>query len=169
MSEPQYGSIEHLIVLAIQGERLTETFYRRLALKFSAYPEIAGFWSAYAAEEDGHARWLEGLRLRAGAGRLREPADADVLQQATRALNTSVDFLVSGIRTLQDAYDLANELEHNETNAVFEFLINHFTEDPQTLAFLRAQLNDHVGRLSITFPAQYGTGTLRRGIMAGEG
>ncbi len=165
----EYGTIAHLIELAIQGERLTQRFYQRLAGKFRAYPEVAEFWNGYAAEEDGHARWLERLRERTSAERLRQPADPQVLEQAERALSTSVDFLLAGVRTLQDAYEIANELEHNETNAVFEFLISSFSEDAQTATFLRAQLSDHVGKLMITFPQKYGTGTLRRGILAGEG
>lgn len=165
---PEYGTIAHLIELAIQGEKLTEIFYLRLEKKFSRFPEVAQFWKSYASEEAGHARWLERLRERADDERLNEPAEQEVLKQAERALSVPIDDLIAGVRTLQDAYDLANELEHSETNAVFEFLISHFAEDAQAHAFLREQLNEHVGRLMIDFPRKVGTGTLRRGIPAGE-
>ncbi len=165
---PEYGTIAHLIELAIQGERLSETFYLRLAKKFSNHPDVADFWNGYAAEENGHARWLIKLRERAGEERLAQPADPEVLQQAQRALATPVESLLAGVKTLQDAYDAANELEHSETNAVFEFLISYFAEDDQAQIFLRAQLNEHIGRLMIDFPKRLGTGTLRRGIQASE-
>ncbi len=165
---PEFGTIAHLIELAIQGERLSEAFYIRLANKFRNHPDVAEFWNGYAAEENGHARWLIKLRERAGSERLMQPADPDILQQAERALATPVDMLLSGVKTLQNAYDVANELEHSETNAVFEFLISYFAEDDQTQTFLRAQLSDHVGRLMIDFPKRLGTGTLRRGIQASE-
>lgn len=161
---PNFGSIAHLIELAIQGERFTERFYHRLAAKFSHYPEIARFWEQYAVEENGHARWLENLRIRADRNRLNETADTEILQQAESAINKPIEQWLSNIKTLQDAYEVANELEHSETNTVFEFLISYFTEDPETAAFLRTQLNDHVGRLMIDFPSRVGTGTLRRGI-----
>lgn len=164
----EYGTIAHLIDLAIQGEKLTEMFYLRLEKKFSRFPEVAQFWNSYASEEAGHARWLVRLRERADDERLSEPAEQEVLKQAERALSVPIDDLIAGVRTLQDAYDLANELEHSETNAVFEFLISHFAEDAQAHAFLREQLNEHVGRLMIDFPRKVGTGTLRRGIPAGE-
>ena len=166
---PVFGSVEHLIELAIQSERLTETFYRRLARKFSEYPPVEQFWNNYAAEENGHARWLEGLRGRLDADRLAEPADPQALEQAEQAARIPLDPILDGIKNLQDAYEAANELEHAETNAVFELLIGYFPGDPQTQAFLRAQLNEHVGRLMIDFPTRLGTGTLRRGIEAGEG
>jgi rubrerythrin len=163
---PEFGTIGHLIELAIQSEKLAEKFYRRLAGKFSHYPEIEKFWNDYASEENGHTRWLEILRQRAGAERLNSLADVDILAQAVRSILTPIDTLLAKIKTLQDAYEIANELEHSETNTVFEFLISYFAEDEQSQTFLRAQLNDHVGRLMIDFPNRYGTGTLRRGIMA---
>jgi len=165
---PEFGTIAHLIELAIQGERLAETFYQKLAGRFSRHPDIVAFWKGYAEEENGHARWLIRLRERAGADQLNRPADPEVLQQAERALTVPIDDLVAGIKTLQDAYEVANELEHSETNMVFEFLISHFAEDAQTQTFLRAQLSEHVGRLMIDFPKRMGTGTLRRGIQASE-
>jgi rubrerythrin len=165
---PEFGTIAHLIELAIQGERLSETFYQKLAVKFSKHIDVAAFWNSYAAEENGHALWLMKLRERAGTSRLNEPADPQVLDQAERALSTPVDALLSEVKTLQNAYEVANELEHSETNAVFEFLISYFAEDAQTQTFLRAQLGEHVGRLMIDFPKRLGTGTLRRGIPTDE-
>lgn len=165
---PEYGTIAHLIDLAIQGEKLAEMFYLRLEKKFARFPDVARFWNSYASEEAGHARWLARLRERADDERLGQPAELEVLKQAERALSISIEDLLAGVRTLQDAYDLANELEHSETNAVFEFLIGHFAEDAQTHTFLREQLNEHVARLMIDFPRKVGTGTLRRGIPAGE-
>ncbi len=142
--------------------------YLRFGKKFERYPEVAAFWNSYAGEENGHARWLAQLRERAGASRLRQPADPDILQQAERALARPVEDLLAGVKDLQDAYELANELEHSETNTVFEFLINYFAEDAQTQAFLRAQLNDHIVRLTKGFPEHLGSATLRRGIQAAE-
>ncbi len=163
---PEFGTIAHLIELAIQGERLSQIFYEKLASRFKEHPDVMEFWMGYASEEKGHARWLENLRTRSAEERLNQPADPVVLKQAEQALNFPVDSIVAGVKTLQDAYEVANELEHSETNTVFEFLISYFAEDPQTHSFLRAQLNDHIARLMIDFPARLGTGTLRRGIQA---
>ncbi len=165
---PEFGTIGHLIELAIQGERINQAIYLRFGKKFERYPEVAAFWNSYAGEENGHAGWLAQLRERAGVDRLNQLADPDILQQAQRALTRSVEELLDGITDLQDAYELANELEHSETNTVFEFLINYFAEDAQTQTFLRAQLNDHIGRLTKSFPEHLRSATLRRGIPAAE-
>lgn len=163
---PEFGTIAHLVELAIQGERTSETFYKRVAAKFRQHPEVEQFWLQYAAEEDGHARWLEKLRQRSDPAKMTALADPAILTEAERAISISMDSLLWSIRNLQDAYELANELEHSETNSVFEFLISYFAEDSETQSFLRAQLNDHVGRLMIDFPRHLGTGTLRRTINA---
>lgn len=161
---PESGTIAHLVELAIQSERLAEALYKRFGARFRNHPEVEQFWVRYAAEEDGHARWLEKLRERAAPEKMRQPASPSVLDEARRAISISVDSLVWSIRTLQDAYEIASELEHSEMNSVFEFLISYFTEDSETQTFLRAQLTDHVGRLMIEFPRHVGTGTFRRTI-----
>ncbi len=116
----------------------------------------------------GRRRGREKLRERAAPEKMGQPASPSILEDARRAISISVDSLVWSIRTLQDAYEIANELEHSEMNSVFEFLISYFIEDSETQTFLRAQLTDHVGRLMIEFPRHVGTGTFRRTIIPGE-
>jgi len=55
------GNLENLFELAIALEHASEVFYRGLAVKFSADLELEHFWIRFAAEEAGHARWLEDL------------------------------------------------------------------------------------------------------------
>ena len=163
---PRFGTVSHLLELAAQGERFFESFYQRVAARFSHHPEIEKFWMDYAAEENEHARWVEDLRQRVPVEILNSPADPQVLADAEHSLSVPMDNLLHSIRTLQDAFEVANELEHSETNQVIEFLISHFSEDEQARAFLRTQLHEHIERLMIQFPRQYGTGSLRRGINA---
>ncbi len=54
-----------------------------------------------------------------------------------------------------DTYELVNELEHSEINAVFEFLISSFPTDSEVLSFLRTQLSEHVDRLVTAFPERF--------------
>lgn len=168
LHNPQYGTVLHLLELAAQGERFFESFYKRVAARFSHHPEIEKFWLDYAADEAGHAQWIEHLIERVPAEILASPTDPQVLSDAEHALSVPMDNLLHSIRTLQDAFEVANELEHSETNAVIDFLFTHFSEDAEARTFLRAQLHEHIERLMIQFPRQHGTGTLRRGITALE-
>ncbi len=61
---------------------------------------------------------------------------------------------------------MANELEHSEINAIFEFLITHFAVDEQIQTFLRSHLQDHISRLMFEFPAQFKNAVKRREVQA---
>jgi rubrerythrin len=159
------ATVATLFELAIAAERAAEALYRGLEKKFAHHQPAADFWDSYAKEEDRHAHWLERARDRLSAEQLSAPADPNVLQQANKALKFSVEHALKGIRNLEDAYQLTSELENAETNAIFEFLINNFTTDEQTTAFLRAQLKGHVGQIMIEFPTQFNS-QARREIKA---
>jgi hypothetical protein len=88
------------------------------------------------------------------------------MEKAHGVLRFSVEDALKGVRNLEDAYQLVNELENSETNAIFEFLIANFAEDQKTQAFLRSQLRDHVGKLMIDFPVQFKQADVRREIGA---
>jgi len=121
---------------------------------FAHHPQATAFWQRYAIEEAGHAKMLKYLRDRLSPEQLALPAEASVLQKAHHTLELSIDSLLSKIKNLEDAYQLASELENSETNAVCEFLIDNFAADEKTQTFLRSQLRDHVGHLMADLPAQ---------------
>ncbi len=158
--------VAKLFEMAIDAERAAEALYHGLAAKFAHQPEVADFWNSYAAEEDKHARWLARIRDDLSQEVLGASADATILETARTALQVSVERALNRIRNLDEAYNLANELENAETNAVFDFLITHFSEDDKTRKFLRSQLRDHVGRLMIEFPTQFRGAANRREVKA---
>jgi rubrerythrin len=150
------ATVAKLFELAIAAERAGEALYRGLEKKFAHQQQAADFWGGYAQEEAGHARWLERLQGRLSAEQLSAPADPAILQAVYQALQFSVEQELKSVRNLEDAYQLASEVENAETNAVFEFLITTFPTDEQTAPFLRAQLSGHVGKIMIEFPTQFG-------------
>ncbi|MEW5871302.1 MAG: ferritin family protein [Chloroflexota bacterium] len=149
------ATIDELITMAISAELAARDLYLQLEKMFAPHKDVALFWKHYADEEAGHARWLEQLRQRLSAEQLAAPADSTALENARKALAIPVETLLAQIDNLEDAYQLVNELEGSETNAVFDFLIGEFSEDEKTLAFLRTQLREHVGRLMIDLPARF--------------
>jgi rubrerythrin len=163
---PVFGSVGHLIGLAIQSERALERLYRNMSESFAHVPEVSDFWSGYAGEEAGHARWLETLRDKTGEAQLNQLTDPEILSLAERSLSTPMDLLLHKVTDLEEAFDLANELEHAETNVVFEFLITNFANNQETEAFLRSQLRDHVMRLENNFPVDYRDPMVRRTVKA---
>jgi len=148
-------TVAKLLELAIGAEKAAEKLYRQLEAKFAHHQDVADFWRGYAAEEAGHARWLEKLRDRLSPAHLSAPADPIMLKDAYRLAQFSTENALKQIKNLEDAYQLVNELENSETNVVFEFLITNYSSDTEAQSFLRSQLKDHISRLVVEFPARF--------------
>ncbi|RLC71671.1 MAG: hypothetical protein DRI81_17420 [Chloroflexi bacterium] len=159
-------TVAELFEMAIGAEKAAEELYHGLAAKFAHHPEVADFWKEYAAEENGHAQWLERIRNGLSQDELAALADPTMLREARAALQVSVERALAQVHDLEDAYQLVGELENSETNAVFDFLITHFSSDAKTQAFLRAQLKEHIGRLMIDFPTRFRGAAMRRRVTA---
>ena len=151
----QGATVADLFALAIAAETSAAEFYRGLVAKFADYSDVAEFWRRYVTDEIAHARWLARLQGNLSVEQLAARADVRMLENARHAANVSVEALLSEVHTLEDAYELVNDLENSETNAVFEFLILSFPTDPDVLSFLRTQLMEHVDRLVNAFPERF--------------
>ncbi len=155
-----------LFKLAVAAEEAAEELYLGLKAKFAHQPDIADFWREYAKEEVGHACWLEAVRDKSSPEQLLAPADPSVLNDARKLLLFSPQHALEEISNLEDAYQLANELENSEINIVFEFIITHFSSDESSGSFLRDQLRDHIARLVTEFPARFTSAASRQAVKA---
>jgi len=150
-------SVGKLFEHAIELERAAQSLYSQFENKFSNYPDVALFWKKYALEEDGHAAYLERIGSEVEQSRLSSPADKGMVQKVHRCLRDAAQIKMEKIKTLEDAYQVATELENSETNAIFEFMIVNFSTDElaKSHQFLRTQLSTHIARLENDFPGQY--------------
>lgn len=160
-------TVADLFELAIASEEAAAQLYRGFEAKFANQPDVARFWARYAAEEAGHARWLKDCRKTSSPEQLAAPANPEILQAASWIRRFFLEDTLAQIHNLQDAYELAHDLEHSETNLVFEFLITNYA-GPKGLAFLRTQLSGHVDKLTNEFPARFGSPSLRKAVRALE-
>jgi rubrerythrin len=155
-----------LFALAIAAEEAAEALYEGLAGMFAENADVADFWKQYAAEERGHAKWLLCMRDNLSAEKLAASASVEILERAHRALRMPVEQSLVRIENLQDAYELVSDVENSETNAVFEFILEHYPIDDEVLSFLQKQLDQHVSRLIFSFPGRYGSANARLQVRA---
>jgi len=162
-------TVAKLFENAIALERAAKTLYQQLEKMFSSYPEVALFWKQYAEEEEGHASYLEHIRAKVEADRLVQPADRDMMRKVKQCLDMASPGILAGIKTLEDAHQLATELENSETNAIFEFIILNFSTEElaRSHSFLRTQLNTHITRLENEFPTPYKSRSARQKVIGG--
>ena len=161
----QGTTVAELFELAIGLERTAETLYRGLAAKFPSYDDVVAFWEQYAVEEAGHALWLQRLRDELDADKLVAVADPSMVKYAVSVLNLSVETSLARVRNLEDAYQLVNDVESSETNAVFDFLVTNFAYSKEVLSFLQRQLESHVARLMDEFPARFQSRRARMAVV----
>ncbi len=159
---PDTNTVDHLFTLAITAENAAEAMYLVLAQRFSPYAEVAQFWREMAHAETVHGRVLERMRTRLEPAVLGAPATTVILRQAQEAAREDVIAAAEAVVDLEEAFQLAHEIEHSEINTVFEFLVATFPENPATGEFLREQLQIHAQRLMQAFPAPYGTPSARK-------
>ncbi len=159
-------TVEIMFQMAIGVERIAKELYLGLEQRFADYPNVARFWHKYANEEEGHATWLEQALSRLSPEQRTAEGDVAIVEKLHHLMHTSIEPLLSGVADLEDAFQLVNDLENSETNAIFEFLIENFADDNDTRLFLKNQLRGHVGNLLIEFPVEFRSAALRRGIRA---
>ena len=160
------ATIEKLLNVAIRLEAAAGYFYEGLADGFSHCPEVAEFWRVMAAEEACHENRLVEWRASLSVARLSQPADARMLQMGENLLGVSVEELLGGVRNLDDAYEMAHDLESSETNTIFRFFITEFSQDQRVIAVLRQDLDEHMERLASGFPSRYATRAARVDVPA---
>lgn len=158
------GTVSELFELAIAAEKAAEILYLGFAAQFSHHGDVADFWRDYAGEEVGHARWLERTCQNSSSEQLSAPADPVIIGDARKLLEFSPQNALGEIKNLEEAYQLANELENSEMNVVFEFIITNFSSDETAGSFLRSQLNDHIARLMLEFPARFSHAASRQTV-----
>jgi rubrerythrin len=151
----QSGTVDALFDLAIDLEHRAAELYEVLATKFEHEPPVAEFWREYAEEERTHARTLTSIRSRIGEDVLAGEGDERMMNYARKEMDRAVDQTVAQISNLDEAYELANDLEVGETNAIFEFLIDEYAVAQEARGFLRSQLKEHVTKIAMRFPEGY--------------
>jgi hypothetical protein len=161
-------SVAQAFEAAIAAEKAAERLFQGLEAKFAHRADLAMFWHQYTRDEAQHAQWLEGLKAKLTLQQLLEPVDAHIVDMLQVVAGYSVDRALLRVRNLQDAYQLVNDVESSETNAIFRFLLDNFEKDEQLRNFLQAQLDEHISRLSLDLPVEYQGILSRQAIQALE-
>jgi hypothetical protein len=149
---------------AIATERSFEDLYNQMQIAFAQLPDMAQFWGRFSSDEARHATWLSGLRARLDRDVLSKPVSEEIVRLVRGVADFSADRAMSQVSDLEDAFELANELENAETNAIFQFLIQNFEPDAQMQAFLRTQLDKHIGALMYAVPPAYKDPVIRKAL-----
>ena len=166
MPTSNHETVEELFKLAIELEKYAEKFYLGLETKFADYPVLAVFWRLYAQEEARHARMLEDLASELFPLELAAPAPKEGLDNARQLLQTPVDTLLAQVTDLDQAYEIAFNLENSETNSLFHLLFQRYSVVKESEYAVTDLLREHIAKLVCDFPAPYNKKAERLSVLA---
>ena len=141
-------NIQMLFERAMSWETKARDFYINLANLFRHEPRVSEFWLQLSEDEAGHIELLkETLDLIPMKERFVDVDDKqwNVVLQVDEFLKEASN---TKILTLDDAYELAHQIENSEVNAVFRLLAIDSAPEKQMQQFILTQLTEHVDRLS---------------------
>jgi uncharacterized Zn finger protein len=107
---------------AINIEKIAAGIYQDLAEAFAHKKDISFFWRGLREDELMHAKMLEKSRLTLDEKDLESLVDQSMLSKIQEVNKFLKENPLNQIQDLEDAYDLAHELEFSEVNVIFKFL-----------------------------------------------
>ena len=156
-------TIELLLEYAIEVEYKAAHVYGTLSKLFPHVPGLDAFWQGMKEDELGHAKVLHDTRkLMTPEQLLQDPGRRIWKDMANVQLMLSED-LFANVNTLEDAYQLAYDLEFSEVNAIFQFLAVECIPSETLKGFIRSMIDDHLKKVS-EFSRTYGDKSWRSGI-----
>ncbi len=160
MNENVSLTVGEVLERAIQIEKSAADLYAIFSKRFSHVPGMSDFWKDLQRDEIHHMGELQVIRETLPAEKLRSSESGATCASLNRALAAIGDVCLSEIKTLDDAYELAHDLEFSEINAIFEYL----TTDLVSLSFLRDVVTYHIEghqQKLVNFDKKHGNKTWR--------
>ena len=156
-------TIEAIFDRAIEIEYKAANIYTGFSQLFSHMPEIMAFWKGMAEDEKRQMAELQEIRKSLTNEQLLLPCDKKITEKVAeinRLLSNEVNV---SIKNLDDAYELSNELEFSEVNAIFKFLSAEFVPSGRRIQLVASELKHHQNKL-MEFFNNFGDRNWRKGI-----
>lgn len=148
---------------ALEIEQKSADIYAELSKLFSHVPEVSVIWDALAKEEEQHRDTLREIYNSLTNEQLFSFLNEDIMQKVHEIRNILNQDLISPIKNLNDAYELAHQLEYFEVEALFRFLANKVITSEERKNFILSEINDHQQKLMV-FSNKFGDATSRRRV-----
>ncbi|MFC1634718.1 ferritin family protein [Planctomycetota bacterium] len=155
---------EYFFREAIEAENLARDIYVQYAQMFFHVPDVSSFWQGMAYDEAKHAHTLKKALASLTAEKLAAPADQKflgIMMNMISLLNTASQ---KAIETLDDAYEIAHELEFSELNYIFKCVAGDFMTQEEGEQFVVSGIDEHQKKL-VDFKENFGDRNWRRQIL----
>jgi len=148
-------TVGEILDRAIKIEKRVADLYAIFTKRFSHVPGMSDFWSDLRRDEIGHMGELRVVYESLPAEKLQAPESRAVSISVHRAMACVDDACLSRVKTLDDAYEIARNLEFSEINTVFEYLTMDLVPASSRDEMVTYQVEEHEKKL-VDFDQLYG-------------
>lgn len=157
-------TIEEAFKSAMEFECKAKEIYSHFVDLFSHLPEIAAFWEGLASEEETHEAMLQNICHSLTEEQTSSPADKNIMRKIVETQEVIRKIHIDSICNLDDAYELAHELEFSEVNSIFQLLATKYVTVEKRANFLESVIEKHQSKL-LHFDEIYGDKEWRKSII----
>ena len=140
-------TIQLIFELAINWETQARDLYSNFAKLFNHEPKVSEFWIQLSKDESRHIVVLKDiLNTLSTEKRLMEISN-ELWTSVTRVEGLIKEATTRKVSTLDDAYELAHQLERSELNTLFKLIVNDYHTDEKVKKFILSDITEHIERL----------------------
>jgi rubrerythrin len=158
-------NFDEIFQSVIEIEKMAAEIYEEFAKLFSDFPKIADFWKGMNRDEIDHAKWLIEMKESLPEEVLSSSPDYDLILKVHSIKKSLGEYSEKKINSLDDAYELANDIESSEVNNLFRLFTHKFISSEDKKNFILSEINDHQLK-TMNFPKNFGDKILRKEIKA---
>ncbi len=158
-----HHTLGELFEQALGMEQKAAEMYGELTKLFSHVPEISQFWAELSRDEIQHKRLLEEAYKSLADEQLSSRLERSIWRSLVSVQDYLDKDLIGPIKNLDDAYEIAHQLEFYEINTIFKFLANEVVPTNDRRGLLLSTLQEHQDKL-MNFNENFGDRAWRRGI-----
>jgi rubrerythrin len=140
-------TIFHLFEHAIAIEYKAAEMYCTFSRLFSHVPEISAFWTGLEQDEMFHMETLVTLLDGLRPDEYDAPVDKQLWENMVAVHDLINGNLAISVSNLNDAYEVAHELEFSEINGIFKFLTIEAITSEEQGQFMRDEITKHERKL----------------------
>ncbi len=156
-------TIGDLFEHAIEIEYKAAQIYEELLKLFPHVPGLAAFWQEMREDELEHTKILQETQQLLTPEQLMMQPGGKIWENIAVLLRMLDQNPVAEVKSLDDAFELAHEIESTEVNAIFRFLAVECVPSDKRKRFVLSVIEQHLKRLS-DFGERFGDRSWRRDI-----
>lgn len=156
-------NLDTLLKKSMELEKAQAGIYEGLEKKFAFSKEISEFWASMAEDERSHYDHIVDMHNKLSPDKLSMEVTDELYSKVCKGLNELKSSRLKEVCDLDDACNLANEVEDYETVAVFEFVHTKFMRDSRME--ISNIILEHLDKLA-SFADRFGPANERKTIKA---